>query len=412
MKILLIAPGYLPYTFSENLCNGKLAYAMYNKGWHVDVISKVDEGPTYSDDWTEPWLPLKESNYSLSYRVGGSMMRIYDTLRSSFRMRILPEQGIRWACRAYELALKLCREKKYDAVLTRSPSDISHIIGLRLKEETGIFWMANWNDPAAPIWPEPYTHQFSDNEQARKISYTEKCLRAADINTFPSQSLLDHFIDYFPFLTNQKTAIIPHIALDESLVPKVVAQQKNSVFRMCHSGNLSAERNPELTFKAMRELIDEGYDKLELSIMGYINDYTADLIKKYYLQGYVKYIGGFPYMEAMKIMQDYDCFVLLEACLKRGIFSASKFTDYAQLGKPILAISPAVGFAASTLKQFGGGLSVDNEDYKSIKAGIVCLYKAWQHHSLALNYSAELLYKQFNADHVIAIYESLLGRSS
>lgn len=31
MRLLLIALGYLPYTFSENLCNGKLAYAMYKK---------------------------------------------------------------------------------------------------------------------------------------------------------------------------------------------------------------------------------------------------------------------------------------------------------------------------------------------------------------------------------------------
>ena len=105
MRLLLIAPGYLPYTFSENLCNGKLAYAMFKEGWHVDVISKVDEGPAYSNEWTEPWLPLKENNITLTYEVGGSFTRIFDTLRSSLKMGIYPEGGIRWACRAYELAL-------------------------------------------------------------------------------------------------------------------------------------------------------------------------------------------------------------------------------------------------------------------------------------------------------------------
>ena len=43
MRILYIASGYLPYTFSENLCNGKLVYAMKLNGWDVDVISRVDE---------------------------------------------------------------------------------------------------------------------------------------------------------------------------------------------------------------------------------------------------------------------------------------------------------------------------------------------------------------------------------
>ena len=60
MKLLFIASGYLPYTFSENLCNAKLVYALQRHGCHVDVISKRDEGATYSAEWTEPWLALRE----------------------------------------------------------------------------------------------------------------------------------------------------------------------------------------------------------------------------------------------------------------------------------------------------------------------------------------------------------------
>lgn len=86
---------------------------------------------------------------------------------------------------------------------------------------------------------------------------------------------------------------------------------------MCHSGNLSKERNPELTFKALRELIDEGFNKMEFSIMGHFNDYTTELIRKYQLEDYVKCIGGFPYMEAIQKMQEFDCLVLLEARLKK-----------------------------------------------------------------------------------------------
>lgn len=408
MRLLFIAPGYLPYTFSENLCNGKLAYAMYRKGWHVDVLSKVDEGPAYSCEWTEPWLPLKENNITLTYEAGGRITRAYDTFRCALKLGIWPEPGIRWACRAYELALKLCKQNHYDAVLTRSPNDIPHIIGLRLKEKLGVRWIANWNDPAAPIWPEPYTHHLSAKEQARKMAFTEMCLKGADINSFPSQSLLGHFTEHFPFLANQKTAVIPHIALVEEIVPKLKNIPANDKFRMCHSGNLSAERNPELTFKAMRELIDEGHDKMQFAIMGHINDYTIDLIKKYHLEAYVNCIGGFPYMEAVQKMQEFDCLVLLEARLKKGIFFASKFTDYAQLGKPILAISPTDGFAADTLKQYGGGVCVDNEDYMSIKQGILSLYHAWENNTLVAQYSTAKLYEQVCAERVVRIYEELL----
>lgn len=412
MRLLLIAAGYLPYTFSENLCNGKLAYAMYRHGWQVDVISKKDEGPVYanSDEWTEPWLPLKDRNTTLTYPVGGKLTRVYDTLRSSMKLGIYPEGGIRWASRAYELALKMCCENHYDAVLTRSPSDIPHIVGLRLKEKLGIRWIANWNDPSAPMWPEPYTQHFSEKEQKRRMRFTEMCLKGADINSFPSQELLDHFASCFPFLRNQKTAVIPHIALMEDVVPHLQDVPRHDKFRMCHSGNLAGKRDPMFAFKAMRELIDEGYDKMELSIMGRCQDNTRELIDEYQLHDYVNFCGTFPYMEAMRKMQEFDCLVLLEAQLKIGIFFASKFTDYAQLRKPVLAISPTEGFAARMLAEFGGGVSVDNMDYKSIKQGLLQLYQAWESGELSTRYPSNALYEQVSAEHVMNIYRQLLDK--
>ena len=411
MRLLLITSGYLPYTFAENLCNGKLAYAMYRHGWQVDVISKVDEGPVYSNSvWTEPWLPLKDSNITLTYPTGGKLTRIYDILLSSLKMGIYPEGGIRWACRAYELALKMCRENHYDAVLTRSPSDIPHIVGLRLKEKLGIRWIANWNDPSAPMWPEPYSQNLSVKEQKRMMRFTEMCLKGADINSFPSQELLDHFASRFPFLRNQMTAVIPHIALVEDIVPHPLDMPRHDKFRMCHSGNLASKRDPKFAFKAMRELIDEGCDKMEFSVVGLCHDYTHELIEKYQLHDYVNFCGSFPYMDAMRKMQEFDCFVLLEAQVKKGIFFASKFTDYAQLHKPILAISPTEGFAARMLATFGGGISVDNMDYKSIKHGLLQLYQAWESGELSTRYPSDSLYEQVSAEHVINIYRQLLKK--
>ena len=42
----MIATGYPPYLFSENLCNGKLVMALLQAGIEVDVISRIDEGPS------------------------------------------------------------------------------------------------------------------------------------------------------------------------------------------------------------------------------------------------------------------------------------------------------------------------------------------------------------------------------
>ncbi len=104
---------------------------------------------------------------------------------------------------------------------------------------------------------------------------------------------------------------------------------------------------------------------------------------------------------------DYDALVLLEAQLKRGIFFASKFTDYAQSTRPILAVSPKEGFAYDMITQYGGGVFVDNEDYKDIKRGLLELYKAWEADKLSEVYDTKALYEEFSAQKVVNIYNSL-----
>ena len=406
MKALLITIGYVPYTFSEALCNAKLVYALQQSGWEVDVISRVDDGHNYSTDWQEPWLCLKPHVHEVTYPVGTKITRTWDLLRSTLQMGGYPLAGIRWARRAYQKAVELHKANHYDVVFTRSPSDVPHIVGYKLKQRFGVRWIANWNDPSATIWPEPYTHHFSASKSKMLEKYTIQCLKGADVNTFPSQSLLDHFIEHFPFLRNQRTEVIPHIALWESLYTPAKRAKKDKLY-LCHSGNLSAERNPELLFRAMREMIDEGHVCIQLDIMGHINDYTQQLIDKYTLSGYVGCAGSYPYMEAMQRLQAYDALVLLEARLKRGIFFASKFTDYAQSTRPILAVSPKDGFAHDMIAQYGGGVFVDNEDYQEIKRGLLELYKAWEADTLDSAYSTQRLYTEFSAQKVVDIYNQI-----
>lgn len=406
MKALLITIGYVPYSFSEALCNAKLVYALQQSGWDIDVISRENENLFYSREWAEPWLELKDTTYELNYSLGNSLNRIVDILQSTIKMGGYPIAGVRWASRAYERAVDLHKEKHYDIILTRSPSDVPHIIGYKLKKQFGIRWIANWNDPSVTIWPEPYTHHFSALKTRMLNRYTIQCLKAADINTFPSQSLLDHFMEHFPFLRNQRTEVIPHIALWESLYTPTRRVKKDKLY-LCHSGNLSVERNPELLFRAMREMIDEGYTHMQLFIMGHINGYTQELLDKYRLADYVECAGGYPYMEAMYRMQESDVLVLLEARMKKGIFFASKFTDYAQVARPIFAISPVNGFAKDMITKYGGGVVVNNEDYKDIKRGLHDLYTAWESGTLSSSYNSTLLYQEFSAQNIVRIYNCL-----
>ena len=408
MRILLIATGYPPYLFSENLCNGKLALALLENGVQVDAISRVDEGPSYGTEWVAPWDVLKSTAYIIEYKSGNKIQQMFDVLYSGFRMGGHYITGVRWARRAYEKALELFKGNHYDTIYTRSPNDIAHLVGYMLKKKTGCRWIANWNDPADPIWPAQYKHDYSPSEQKKKMDYTSMLLSAADVNTFPSDSLRQHFIEWFPQLKNQKTAVLPHIGLVESAWPKGQEKINDRVLRFLHSGNLSAERNPDTTFQALRKLIDRGFDKFEFHIMGHVNDYTEDLIAKYQLDEHVKFIGSYPYMEALAKMQAYDVLVLLEARLDKGIFFASKFTDYLQTGLPILSISPKQGFAVDALKDQPGEYLADNMDSESIYAALNAIIENWQNGNLYDSVS-DILYKEVTPKYVSDTLKSIIG---
>lgn len=398
----MIAAGYLPYPFSEGLCNGKLVYALTEAGHHVDVISRVDDGETYSSEWTAPWDVLQPDTYLMEYPLGSKIARLWDVLYSGFKLGVGPRNGVRWVRRAYEKAEKLISEKKYDAVLTRSPNDLTHVVGYKLKKRYGIKWIANWNDPADTIWPGAYKHILSKSKERKLRKFETLMFEYADVTTFPSASLRDHFIENFPILRQKLVEVIPHIALCDAIFPRVDNHPANSKLMLLHSGNLSTERDPELTFKAMRELIDEGDDNFEFHIMGSVNTFTADKIKKYRLEDYVKCPGSFTYFDSIRKMQEYDVLVLLEAKLDKGIFFASKIVDYAQTGLPIFAISPKEGFAHDLIPT-----SANNEDYLDIKQKLKSLLNKKRANALE-SVSSGNLYQRFSCDSVIKKYESLI----
>lgn len=76
---------------------------------------------------------------------------------------------------------------------------------------------------------------------------------------------------------------IPHIALIEGIVQQK-KYEKQKIFSLCHSGNLSIERNPENIFRAIRELIDELNICMRFDIMGYANEFVLQLVSKYHLE--------------------------------------------------------------------------------------------------------------------------------
>lgn len=402
MKILFLASGFAPYSFSENIVNSKLVLAMIDKGWKVDVISRKDEGVAYSSTWDSEWKDLEKLTYEVTYETGSKISKIIDTLKCMFKMG-LPIEGVRWANRAYEKALELHKINNYNVVISRTPSDISHLPAYHFSKKTGVKWIANWNDPCIHIWPEPYVQNISSYKNVIYKKYMNDIIKTATINSFPSQELMMHFKNFTSELNDKNTTIIPHIGF----LKLDFKNKKTKILKICHAGNLSSERNPENIFKVLKNLFDKNIVKnIQIDLLGVQNQYTKELIKKYNLSNHVKMLGSLPYINALELMSNYDVLMIVEAKLKNGIFLPSKVVDYAQLNVPIWAITPKNSCIDKYLKDYGGGISSDNDSLDSIEQGLVDLYISKKSNNLN-SYNSANLFNNFSSDTIIKKYESI-----
>jgi hypothetical protein len=102
--------------------------------------------------------------------------------------------------------------------------------------------------------------------------------------------------------------------------------------------------------------------------------------------------------------------VVIEATLPEGIFFPSKVADFVQVGRPILAVSPAVGTLNDLLSSYGGGIAVDCASSEGIAKGIESLFRSWQAGDLDVSYGSAKLRPLFSDETVLSAYREIFDR--
>jgi len=402
----MFAPGFAPYSFSENIVNSKLALALKEHGWDVEVISRVDDGPLYDSAWNEPWLPLKPSTHTVSYSPGNKIERSFDLFRQFIHVKY-PMGGLRWSGHALTQALELHESKKYQIVLSRSPNDIGHLPALHFVRQTKVPWIANWNDPPSHLWPAPYK-----SAEGLLSKWSSRCLlssvfKDASFVTFPSVRLCDHVLRTLNKNTfSSKARIIPHIGLTGYLPAK---RNPDGCFRICHAGNLSKERNPQNFFAGIALFLKQlGINiSFELRIVG-TSDYALDsLAEQYGLSKFIKVSGGISYLNTFSILEQSDVLAVVEAPCAEGIFLPSKVADYAQVGRPLLAVSPENSELADLIRQTKAGEFASCNQPQKIADALMLLYNSWCKNRLSEDYPSNLLWQNFSPESIVKKYEEI-----
>lgn len=359
-RILLIASSCYPVNGAEEIVNIKMLQAFkHSEQFKIDLVSRKRKWELYPSASLEEYDVDINSLHVIEVDNKRNLQTFWQHLKSFFYFGVV-FHGSHWAAESLSLSKKLYKANQYDYVLTKSES--SFLIGYYLKKHYGAKWVATWNDPY-PVFKNPIPYgkgwQNPGNFFWRKvIKIMEKYV---DIHIFPNNRLRSYMQKYL-HVDNNKTLIIPHVVIKENTINKVI---DNTKLKIIYSGKLALPRNPESFFIGLSRFIEEkGGESILVTILGSVDDHVKILIDKYKLNGVVEIKQPVPYMESLKMLQNYHVALIIEADLEEGIFLPTKVSDFMQSNKRIFAVSPRVGVLSDIHKEgyINYFASVDNSD--------------------------------------------------
>ena len=366
MNVFVASWFFPPTTSSEGIVTYKL---LRNSAHNYDVCCSTSRQWSYSSVMNT----MEEKNITV-YSVETDAI----------------EEWQKWTIEQFE---KLYNERQYEYIMTRSTPPESIVIGREIKKRhPEIKWIASLADPVAnnpyelkayitdnPNLTEEKKANFfnvlqgNDEDEINKMSKRHESgiklmaklkkwemavLAEADLIISPSARQLRYMCNGH---WNNKFFAVPH-SYDLSFYPEKngkVQSEKIKLRYIGYSDSLRSLKPILFAVNKMREENSEALNKLEIEFIGNIPGEIRDMIMNFYLYDYIKCLPSVDYYESLKLMQESDWLIHVDAFFSQlhpggSIFFAGKLADYIGANKPIFALTGKGSPADNIVRKYGG----------------------------------------------------------
>ena len=289
----------------------------------------------------------------------------------------IPDARVFWVKPSVKFLKEYLQEYKIDTIITTGPPHSLHLIGLQLKKELNITWLADFRDPWTTIG---YHKQLKlSSWAANKHKALEKeVMNACDqlIVTSPTTKT------EFEAITSKPIEVITN-GYDLEQVRKKPLDDK---FTLAHIGSFLSARNPQILWKALRELTEENSEfnrQFQLKLIGAVSAEVLQSIKEFGLNNHVNHLGYLPHHEAIMEQRSSQVLLLIEIdsqetrCIIPG-----KLFEYMVTERPIIAIGPEHADFAQIIKETNTGTFFKYDELKALKTQILYYFEQFQQNNL------------------------------
>jgi glycosyltransferase involved in cell wall biosynthesis len=330
---------------------------------------------------TESLDPLRIVRPFFRHEMGesGAMSRhpsIFENLNAAISPWLcVPDAKIAWAPFAFSSGIRIVRRFGVDVVMTTSPPNSSHLVGLLLKKTTAVPWIADFRDS----WmlemrdrvPTAF-HKKMNKEMLKTV------LRHADRIVGVSEPVLKDMES----LSGRNGDVFSHIPNGFDMDDFREVRRRNSKrFRITYCGTVSSYLSPETFIKGLSLAVGKRPDlknHLEVRFAGSVSGVDFEgMLDHAGIRDRVRIMGYVPHAESVRRLMDSDLLVLILPDHSSVGWIPGKIFEYLASGLPILGVVPD-GEAKRLIIENQRGFTVHPRDVEGIATAILQFFDRWR----------------------------------
>ena len=292
----------------------------------------------------------------------------------------IPDARIFWVKPSIKFLCNYIIENNIETIITTGPPHSVHLIGLGLKKQNNIKWIAEFRDP----WTTIGYHKAL--KLSKKAAQKHKDLEKEVMNSCDQLIVTSSTTkSEFEQITSKPIEVITNGYDFEEVAKKSM----DSKFTLAHIGSFLSERNPRILWKSLSELVHENKafaNDFQLKLIGAVSKEVLETIKEFRLENYVNYLGYVSHKEALQEQKSSQVLLLIEIdseatnCIIPG-----KLFEYMVSKRPIIAIGPQKADFASIIKETNSGTFFTYDEKEALKSQIKIYYNQFKQNTLQVN---------------------------
>ena len=406
-RILIVAHNFPPLASGGVHRPVKFARYLRELGWEVDVLTVKDiryhaYDPSLLDElegvavhragsleplrlsrllgWRPPPPPPRLESFADVERYGREGAGapapkaglVYHTLA---RHLFVPDEQFGWVPFAAAKAFRLHRRRRYDVVLTTSPPESCHFVGLKLKTVARCPWVADFRD----LWSTHHLRRglFFINKLLHR-ALEKWVLRAADGAVANTAAMARNFGEQG--VPAGRTLTLPN-GFDPADFGEPLAKAGSGDFVVVHNGSFRGGRRalPLLEgFALARESDADFAARAKLYMLGINRADDVRAAAGLGLAGAAFAVGYVRHADALRACLGADLLALAMAAEEGPALVPGKLYEYLGAGRPILAAVPPGEAREILASATRGAVVVGPDDVEAIADALTQAFGVWR----------------------------------